>query len=40
MDEFTITELVKPIIDHDNFLCSDDCSFLMKLFANIIQSPG
>jgi hypothetical protein len=40
MTKETIMELVKPILDHTDLLCSGDCSFVMKLLANMIQNPG
>ena len=34
-----INELIKPIINHLNLLCSGDSDYMIKWLANIVQSP-
>jgi hypothetical protein len=40
MSPETIEALVQPIITHMDFLTSGNSSYLLKLFANIVQNPG
>jgi hypothetical protein len=40
MSPETIKVLVQPIITHMNFLTTDNSSYLLKQFANILQNPG